>query len=144
MRGPQQWSNQVNAWNRKVIEDFRANGGRVGGPFAGQPLVLLHTTGARTGIERVTPMVCFEEDSHLYVFASKDGADSHPDWFHNVRQDSMVYVEVDTRSFGAVARILDEPERAAVFARASARFPRLAQNATMTTRVIPVIDLVAD
>lgn len=144
MRGPQHWSDQVNEWNRKVIEEFRANGGNVGGPAAGQPVLLLHTKGARTGLARVTPMICVESGTNLYVFASKDGADTHPDWFYNLSRDPAVFVEVGTRAFPAVARILDGPDRSKIFALAARQFPRLAENATMTTRVIPVIELVPD
>jgi deazaflavin-dependent oxidoreductase (nitroreductase family) len=144
MRGPQHWSDKVNEWNRKVVDEFRATGGKVGGPAAGQPLLLLHTKGARTGLARVTPMVCLENGTRLFVFASKDGADTHPDWFHNVSQDPAVFIEVGTRAFAAVARVLDEPDRSTILAHAAERFPRLAENVTMTSRIIPVIELVPD
>lgn len=142
MRGPRQWSTAVNEWNAKVIEEFRANGGVVGGPAAGQPLLLLHSTGARSGLERVTPMVYLARNGRLYVFASKDRADTHPAWFHNVTRNPDVEVEVGTGHFPAVARPLPEEARLRVFTMAAARFPRPAQNATMTNRTIPVIELV--
>jgi deazaflavin-dependent oxidoreductase (nitroreductase family) len=141
MRGPREWSSAVNDWNAKVIEEFRANGGVVGGPSAGQPLLLLHTTGARSGTERVTPMVYFASDGRLFVFASKDGASTHPDWFHNLVADPDVVVELGTETFAATAKPLSEHERATVFARATGFFPRLTTNAATTDRVIPVVEL---
>jgi|GEM_PF-599321 len=75
---------EVRDWNAKIIEEFRANEGRVGGPFEGSPVLLLHTTGAKSGRERVNPMMYLDLDGQRYVFASKAGADTNPDWYHNL------------------------------------------------------------
>jgi deazaflavin-dependent oxidoreductase (nitroreductase family) len=91
----------VQDWNRKIIEEFHANEGRVGGQFEGAPVLLLHTTGARTGQERVNPMMFLDLDGHRYVFASKAGADTHPDWYHNLVAHPDVTVEVGTDTYAA-------------------------------------------
>ena len=92
----------VQDWNSKIIEEFRANGGEVGGPFAGAPVLLLHTTGAKTGRERVNPMMYLDLDGHRYVFASKAGADTNPDWYWNLVAHTDVTVEVGTETYEAV------------------------------------------
>lgn len=129
-------------WNAQIIEEFRANEGRVGGQFEGAPLLLLHTTGARSGVERVNPMMYLEDDGRLFVFASKAGADTHPDWFHNLVKTPEVTVEVGTETFSAVATALPEDERAAVYATQAALYPGFAEYQEKTTRVIPVVELV--
>ena len=129
-------------WNAQIIEEFRANGGQVGGQFAGAPLLLLHTIGARSGVERVNPMMYLEDDGRLFVFASKAGADTHPDWFHNLVKTPEVTVEVGTETFDAVAAPLAEDERAAVYAKQAALYPGFAEYQEKTTRVIPVVELV--
>lgn len=129
-------------WNAAIIAEFRANEGRVGGQFEGAPLLLLHTTGAKSGAERVSPMMYLEDDSRLYVFASKAGADTHPDWFHNLSKTSAVVVEIGAETLDATARVLPEAERARVYAIQSARYPGFAEYAEKTTRVIPVVELV--
>ena len=75
----------MNDWNRKIIEEFRTNEGRVGGQFEGAPMLLLHTTGAKSGQERVNPMMYLDLDGHRYVFASKAGAPENPGWYHNLK-----------------------------------------------------------
>ena len=129
-------------WNAQIIEEFRANEGRVGGQFEGAPLLLLHTTGARSGAERVNPMMYLADDGRMFVFASKAGADTHPDWFHNLVKTPQVTVEVGTETFAAVATPLEEDERAAVYAKQAALYPGFAGYAAKTTRVIPVVELV--
>ena len=89
----------VQDWNSKIIQEFRANEGRVGGPFAGSPILLLHTTGAKTGLERVNPMMYADLDGHRYVFATKAGADTNPDWYWNLVADPGVIVEVKTATY---------------------------------------------
>ncbi len=129
-------------WNTSIIAEFRANEGRVGGQFEGAPLVLLHTTGAKSGLERINPMMYFEEDSRVYVFASKAGADTHPDWYHNLVQNPAVVVELGTETFDATAHVLSGDERSRVYAIQSALYPGFAEYAEKTTRVIPVVELV--
>ena len=106
----------VNDWNTKIIEEFRANDGKVGGVFDGAPLLLLHTTGAKSGVDRVNPMMYLDDDSRMFVFASKAGADSHPDWYHNLQKNPKVVVKMGTHSFTARAHALPEAERARVYA----------------------------
>lgn len=132
----------VNDWNARIIAEFRANEGRVGGRFEGAPLLLLHTTGARSGAERVNPMMYLEEDGRLYVFASKAGADTHPDWYHNLVKTPAVSVELGTAAFTATAAPLGEPERARVYAEQARRYPGFAEYEAKTDRVIPVVELV--
>lgn len=129
-------------WNTQIIEEFRANGGRVGGQFEGAPLLLLHTTGAKSGLERVNPMMYLSEDGRMFVFASKAGHDAHPDWYHNLVKNPEVTVEVGTETFPAIARPLPEEERARVYATQAALYPGFAEYQTRTTRVIPVVELV--
>lgn len=129
-------------WNAQIIEEFRANHGKVGGQFEGAPLLLLHTTGAKSGIDRVNPMMYLREDGRMFVFASKAGHDSHPDWYVNLVKNPEVTVEVGTETFPAVATPLPEEERAAVYARQAALYPGFAEYQAKTTRVIPVVELV--
>jgi deazaflavin-dependent oxidoreductase (nitroreductase family) len=133
---------EVDDWNRKIIEEFRANEGRVGGQFEGAPVLLLHTMGARSGLERVNPMMYLDLDGDRYVFASKAGADTHPDWFHNLSAHPEVTVEVGTETYRAEATALPEPERSRVYAEQARRFPGFAEYEAKTTRVIPVVKLV--
>ena len=96
-------------WNKQIIEEFRANDGRVGGHFANNTLVLLHTTGAKSGQERVNPLVTFEDGDRLVVVASKGGAPSHPDWYYNILANPEVSVEYGTEQFQAQADLTSEP-----------------------------------
>ena len=129
-------------WNRKVIEEFRAHGGKVGGQFEGAPVLLLRTTGAKSGLERVNPMMYLEESGHLYVFASKAGADSHPDWYHNLVANPSVVVELGEETFEATAHPVAAPERDRVYAVQARLYPGFAEYEAKTTRVIPVVELV--
>src|SRR2546428_5130000 len=90
-------------FNQRVIDEFRANEGRVGGPFEGAPVLLLHSTGAKSGATRVNPMMYLDQNNHRYVFATKSGADTNPDWFHNLRAHPRVTVEVGTEKYHAIA-----------------------------------------
>ncbi len=128
-------------WNRKIIEEFRANEGRVGGQFEGAPVLLLHTTGAKSGQERVNPMMYLDLDDHRYVFASKAGADSNPDWYHNLVKHPEVTVEVGTDVGTARAVPITGDDRDRVFAEQARRYPGFAEYQQMTSRVIPVVEL---
>ena len=129
-------------WNSQIIEEFRANEGRVGGQFEGAPLLLLHTVGAKTGQERVNPMMYLELESRMYVFASKAGADTHPDWYHNLLAHPDVTVEVGSATHRATAVSVGAPERDAVYAEQARRYPGFAEYQAKTQRVIPVVELV--
>src|SRR3954447_3995715 len=93
-------------WNAQIIEEFRTNGGHVGGPFENIPLLLLHNTGARSGAHRINPVAYLEQDGRYYVFASNGGRPDHPGWYFNVRAHPDVTVEVGTRTFSATATVL--------------------------------------
>ncbi|HKR72072.1 MAG TPA: nitroreductase family deazaflavin-dependent oxidoreductase [Streptosporangiaceae bacterium] len=128
-------------WNSAIIDEFRANGGAVGGDFAGAPLLLLHTTGAKSGQERVNPVMYRAEGNALVVFASKAGADTNPDWFHNLRANPLVRVEVGTDTRDVVARIADQDERARLWAAQKNDWPGFADYEKRTDRQIPVVIL---
>jgi deazaflavin-dependent oxidoreductase (nitroreductase family) len=132
----------VQDWNSKIIEEFRANEGRVGGPFAGAPILLLHTTGAKTGLERVNPMMYLDLDGHRYVFATKAGADTNPDWFRNLVAHPDVTVEVATETYEASAGPVTGDDRDRVYSEQARRYPGFAEYVQKTGRVIPVVELI--
>jgi deazaflavin-dependent oxidoreductase (nitroreductase family) len=131
----------VNDWNRKVIEEFRSNAGQVGGNFAGAPLLLLHTVGARSGHERVNPMMYQDLGGPVAVFASKAGAPTNPDWFHNLRANPDVTAEIgrETRAFRARIALGEERER--IWTKQKQDYPGFADYEAKTDRVIPVVIL---
>lgn len=127
--------------NQLIIDEFRANEGRVGGPFTDVPLLLLHNRGAKSGEERVNPMAYLAEGDRLYVFASNGGREPNPGWFYNVVAHPDVTVEVGTRTFAARAVVLEGPERDRVFAAMVARHPGFADYQAKLARTIPVVAL---
>jgi len=131
----------VNDWNARIIEEFRANDGRLGGSFEGAPVLLLHTTGAKSGRERVNPMMYLDLDGHRYVFASKAGADTNPDWYHNLVANPTVTVEVGTATYTAAATPVRGGDRGRVYAEQARRYPGFAEYQEKTARVIPVVEL---
>ncbi len=131
----------MNDWNARIIEEFRANGGKVAGQFEGAPILLLHSTGARTGEERVNPMMYLELDGRRFVFASKAGSDRHPDWYHNLVANPRVRVEIGTSTLEAIAVPLSGEERGEVYAEQARRYPGFAEYQAKTSRVIPVVEL---
>jgi deazaflavin-dependent oxidoreductase (nitroreductase family) len=129
-------------FNKGVIEEFRANHGKVGGGFAGAPMVLLTTTGAKSGEKRVNPLVPLVDGDHLYVIASKAGAPTSPDWYHNLLANPEVGVEFGDDQFAATAvPITSGPERDRLYAAQVAVQPGFADYEKSTTRVIPVVEL---
>jgi deazaflavin-dependent oxidoreductase (nitroreductase family) len=132
----------TNDFNTQVIEEFRANGGVVGGPFEGATIVLLTTTGARSGLERVNPVMGRTEGDDLYVFASKAGAPTDPDWFHNLVANPEVTVEMGTERFAARAEVVEGTERDRIYAAQAEEFPNFAEYQEGLDRVIPVVRLV--
>jgi deazaflavin-dependent oxidoreductase (nitroreductase family) len=132
---------QANDWNTKIIEEFRANGGKVGGPFQGAPILLLHTTGAKTGQERVNPMMYRKIDSGYAVFASKAGAPTNPDWFHNLVANPHVQAEIGTTTVALTARVAANAEREPIWAAQKADYPGFAEYEQKTTRQIPIVIL---
>ncbi len=132
---------EMNERNKRIIDEFRANGGRVGGPFAGKSLLLLHTKGAKSQQERINPVACIRDGDRLAVIASKGGAPTHPDWYHNILADPLVTVEVGTEKFQAHATVSEEPERTRLYDKMVEMMPGFDEYRRRTTRVIPVIVL---
>ena len=129
-------------FNGAVIAEFRANAGVVGGYFAGANLLLLHTTGARSGQPRTNPLVYVRDGDRFVVAASKGGAPTNPDWFYNLRADPDASVEVGTEQFRVRATIVtEEPERSRLYARLAAHWPSFAGYEQKTERTIPVVVL---
>jgi deazaflavin-dependent oxidoreductase (nitroreductase family) len=133
-----------NDWNIKIIEEFRANGGKVAGPFDGAPLLLLHTRGAKSGNERVNPVMYLEDGDRMFVFASKGGADSNPDWYHNLVASPKVKAEVGDKNYEVTAKPLTGAERDRIYTIQSERFPQFKEYQDKTSRVIPVVELIPD
>ena len=132
----------MNDWNAQVIEEFRANEGRVGGNFEGAPILLLHTTGAKSNLERVSPMMYQDlGEDRVAVFASKAGADTHPAWYHNLVAHPDVTVEIGSETRGFRARIAEGAERGPIWERQKAEYPGVAAYGASTARVIPVVVL---
>ena len=130
-----------NDWNSKIIDEFRANGGQVGGPFAGGTLLLLHTTGARTGQERVNPVAYQKLDRGYAVFASKAGAPTNPDWYHNLVAHPDVEAEIGDQTVRLTARVAGGEERDRIWSRQKETNPGFAEYEHKTTRQIPVVIL---
>ena len=128
-------------WNSQIIAEFRANEGRVGGPFEGAPIVLLTTTGAKTGKRRTSPMMYLREDGRMYVFASKAGADTNPAWYHNLVANPEVTAEIGTETHEATATPVTGAERDRIYAEQAQRYPGFAEYQEKTSRVIPVVEL---
>jgi len=128
-------------FNTAIIEEFRANGGKVGGPFAGAPLLLLHTTGARSGQERVNPVMYQRVPGGYAVFASKGGAPTNPDWYRNLLANPRVTAEIGTETAQLVARVATRDERDRIWAAQKAAYPGFAGYERSTTRQIPVVIL---
>jgi deazaflavin-dependent oxidoreductase (nitroreductase family) len=130
-------------FNTKIIEEVRANNGVVGGPFTGAPMLLLTTTGAKSGAERVNPLVYLTENNHVYIFASYAGAPTNPDWFHNVKAHPEVTVEVGGSRYAATATPIEGPERDRIYAAQVAVMPGFGEYQEKAVgRTIPVVELV--
>jgi len=128
-------------FNAQIIEEFRANEGRVGGMFEGATLLLLHHTGAKSGKRRVNPLGYLEDDGRYVVFASKAGAPTNPDWYHNLRTHPNVTIEVGTNTIEVVASEAAGEERDRLYRTQAERVPQFAEYEKQTDRVIPVIVL---
>jgi deazaflavin-dependent oxidoreductase (nitroreductase family) len=128
-------------WNRKTIEEFRANKGKVGGFWEGKPLLLLTTTGAKSGKRRTTPTMYLRDGDRLIIFASKGGAPTHPAWYHNLLAHPQVTVEVGPETYEATPTVLKGEERDRLYARHAELYPQFAEYQARTNRKIPVIAL---
>jgi len=130
------------AFNQGIVEEFRANHGVVGGPFAGAPMILITHKGAKSGVERTSPLVYTRDGDDLVIIASMGGAPKHPAWFHNIKAHPQVTVEVGDETFQANATILtDGPERQRLFDQQAALMPNFKEYQEKTSRVIPVVVL---
>jgi deazaflavin-dependent oxidoreductase (nitroreductase family) len=128
-------------FNAQIIEEFHANEGRVGGMFEGTPLLLLHHTGAKSGKSRINPLAYQSDDGRYVVFASKGGAPTNPDWYHNLKAHPNVTIEVGSDTVDVVASEATGEERERLFRAQAKRVPQFAEYETKTERVIPVIVL---
>jgi len=131
----------VNDWNTQIIKEFRENDGKVGGQFKGAPLLLLTTTGAKSGKPRTSPLVYLGDGDRSVIFASKAGAPTNPDWYHNIRANPRVTVEQGSEKFEATATIAEGEERDRLFSTQKERFANFAEYEAKTDRVIPVVVL---
>jgi deazaflavin-dependent oxidoreductase (nitroreductase family) len=126
-------------YNAKIIEEFRANQGRVGGPWAGTTLILLHHIGARSGIEHVTPLACSaREDGQFAVWAANGGSPAHPGWYHNLKAHPRITAEVGNQAFTVLAEELDPAARAHLWPKLVAQYPSLGEVQAKTTRQFPL------
>ncbi len=128
-------------WNRKIIEEFRANKGKVGGAFEGAPVLLLTSTGAKTGRKHTTPVMYLADGDRLLVFASKAGAPTNPAWYHNLLANPEATVEVGEEKFQAKASVLQGEERDRFYEEQASLYPGFREYQEKTSRVIPVVAL---
>jgi len=133
---------RLGGWNTSIIEQFRANKGQMtSGPFTGRTLLLLTTKGARTGVEQTSPLVYSRDGDRFVVVASKGGAPTHPGWYHNLRAQPEVTVELGSEKFRARARVTDDAERRRLYDKHAERMPAFWDYEKKTTRRIPVVVL---
>jgi deazaflavin-dependent oxidoreductase (nitroreductase family) len=130
-----------NDFNKQIIEEFRANAGVVGGPFQGATLVLLTTTGAKSGNRSTSPVMYMEDGDRYIVIASNAGADQHPAWYHNLRATPQATAEIGTETFEVKADFIEGEERDRLYARMVEIAPGFAEYEAKTTRRIPVVAL---
>jgi deazaflavin-dependent oxidoreductase (nitroreductase family) len=131
----------INAFNNSIVDEFRANDGKVGGQFANANLLLLTTTGAKSGKQRISPLAYFRVDGKLIVIGSFAGAPVNPAWVHNLRANPQAHVEVGTDAFDVTARELPAAEREELFPKVTAAAPGFAEYQAKTSRVIPLFEL---
>jgi deazaflavin-dependent oxidoreductase (nitroreductase family) len=129
-------------FNSKIVEEFRANEGRVGGSLAGTTIILIHHIGARSGLERVSPLGCFPlGGARFAIVAFNGGSPTHPDWYYNLKANPTIRVEMGTQTFTAIAEGLDDAERAELWPKLVAEFPHVNEYQARTTRQIPLFVL---
>ena len=133
--------NERNEYNQKNIDEFRANEGVVGGRFEGKTLLLLHTTGAKTGKERVNPVAYVRDGEKYVVIASKGGAPTNPDWYYNILAHPHLTVEVGTKTFDVEAQVAEEPERTRLYNKMVEMLPGFDDYRRKTEHVIPAIKI---
>ena len=132
----------MKAFNKSIVDEFRVNGGKVGGPFEGAPMVLLTTVGAKSGATRTTPLVYLPDGDRVVIFASMAGAPKHPAWYHNLVANPSVTVEIGDERYGATAKEVTGAERDRLYAEQASRMPGFAEYEVKAgDRVIPVVTL---
>ena len=131
----------MNAFNKRIIDEFRANGGKVGPPFAGSPMILITTKGAKTARVMTTPLVYNQDGERMTIIASMAGAPNNPAWYHNIVANPRFEVEVGTEKFWVNAREAKGEERDVLYAQQAAKFPAFSDYEKKTTRTIPVLVL---
>lgn len=131
----------ANEWNKAIIEEFRTNDGKVGGRFANVSLLLLHTTGAKSGLPRLNPVAYMADGDRLVIVASKGGAPTNPDWYYNLVAHPEAEVEVGAEQWPVRATVAEEPERTRLFDKMATLYPGFADYMSKTTRIIPVVIL---
>lgn len=134
-------TSDLQGFNANIIDEFRKNEGKVGGQFANADLLLLTTTGAKSGQPRVSPLAYFRIDGKLIIIGSFAGADVNPAWVHNLRANPQAHIEIGTESFDVTARELPVEERDELFAKVAAAAPGFAEYQAKTSRVIPLFEL---
>jgi deazaflavin-dependent oxidoreductase (nitroreductase family) len=127
--------------NRQIIDEFRANGGKVGGRFEGAPMLLLTTKGAKSGETRVNPLVYLDDASRYVIIASYAGAPTNPPWYHNLIANPTVTIEVGTQTLKVRAEVVQEPDRTRLYKKMESMMPAFTEYRQKTKRTIPVIAL---
>ena len=134
-------STDTRSFNEQIIDEFRANDGKVGGPFEGANMILLTSTGAKSGQQRTLPLVYFPDGERVLIVASKGGAPTNPDWYYNLVANPDATVEIGTEKFRARATVVQEPERTQLFERVATTNPGFGEYQKKTSRVIPIVAL---
>jgi deazaflavin-dependent oxidoreductase (nitroreductase family) len=131
----------MKAFNKSIVDEFRANGGVVGGPFQGGTLLLLTSTGAKSGQPRLAPLAYLTIDEKMVIIGSKAGADTNPDWVHNLRANPRAHIEVGTEAYDVTARELPPEERDEVYPKIVSVAPGFGEYQAKTSRIIPLFEL---
>jgi len=131
----------MKAFNKSIIDEFRTNGGKVGGPFEGATLLLLTATGAKSGQPRLAPLAYLTIDGKMIIIGSKAGADTNPDWVHNLRANPQAHVEVGPEAYDVIARELPPEERDETYSKVVALAPGFGDYQSKTSRIIPLFEL---
>ena len=131
----------VTEYNKTIVDEFRANGGVVGGPFNGANLLLLHTTGAKSGEPRINPLAYFTDEDAFLIVASYRGAPRNPPWFYNLVANPNAKIEVGSSEYSVAAEVVVEPQRTELYNSIAAQAPAFAEYQQKTTRTIPIIRL---
>jgi deazaflavin-dependent oxidoreductase (nitroreductase family) len=131
----------LRAFNKAIVDEFRSNGGKVGGPFEGATLLLLTSTGAKSGQPRLAPLAYLTIDQKMIIVGSKAGSDTNPDWVHNLRATPRAHIEVGTDAYDVIARELPREERDAMYPKVVELAPGFGEYQIKTSRVIPLFEL---